>query len=168
MNRYRHDPTKSLVGFSLGEVAYAVEISRVREICNPLPVIALPKAPEAVVGVSDYRGEVVPVVDLRIRLGLGQSNMTRRTKWIIVDVGKRHVALIVDTVTDVFGTGGAELKQAPKLGGGEDVRGIAGVTTQNGVMTFVLDVSTFGGLTEPVAQQDLEQVVHATYPPRAS
>ena len=68
--RQRHDPSKNLVGFIVGDVHYAVSIHRVREIANPLQLVALPKAPRAVTGVADYRGEVVPVIDLRVRFGL--------------------------------------------------------------------------------------------------
>src|SRR6202008_4181660 len=54
--RYRNDQAKNLVSFLVGEVRYAVEIHLVREIVNPLPVVALPHAPEEVIGVSDTRG----------------------------------------------------------------------------------------------------------------
>ncbi len=149
--RQRHDPSKNLVGFVVGDVEYAVEIARVREITNPLPVVGLPHAPAAVVGVADYRGEVVPVVDLRTRFGLTSVPATRRTKWIVVDVLGRAVALVVDAVSEVFGTGGAELRPAPPLGAGEDLRGIAGVGNHGGALIFVLDVARLRELTEPLA-----------------
>ena len=150
-NRQRHDPSKNLVGFVVGDVEYAVDIARVREIANPLPLVALPHAPAAVVGVADYRGEVVPVVDLRARFGLAWAPATRRTKWIVVDVVGRAVALVVDGVTEVFGTGGAELRPAPPLGGGEDLRGLAGVGSHGGALIFVLDTLRLRELTEPLA-----------------
>jgi purine-binding chemotaxis protein CheW len=149
-HRQRHDPTKSLVGFFVGDVHYAVPIDRVREICNPMPVVAMPNAPPAVVGVADYRGHVVPVVDVRLRFGLPPLAMTRRTKWILVDVHERFVALVVDAVTEVFGTGGAELRPSPSLGGGEDTRGIAGVTNLGDAMVFVLEPARFAELTLPM------------------
>lgn len=149
--RARHDPAKSLVGFVVGDVRYAVPIARVREISNPLTLVALPHAPHAVVGVSDYRGDVVPVVDLRTRFGLATAPPTRRTKWIIAAVSDRFVALVVDAVTEVFGTGGAELRPPPSLGGGDDVRGIIGVTSSEEGLVFVLDTTRLRDLTEPLA-----------------
>jgi purine-binding chemotaxis protein CheW len=189
MQRYRHDPSKNLVGFVVGEVEYAVAIARVREIANPLLLVSLPQAPRAVVGVADYRGEVVPVVDLRMRFGLPAAAATRKTKWIVVDVGgpekpprpergevgggqgaptrppepletsaERHgstasrlVALVVDAVTEVFGTSGADLRPSPALGGGEDLRGIAGVASHAGGLVFVLDTTRLRDLAEAVA-----------------
>jgi purine-binding chemotaxis protein CheW len=150
-HRQRHDPSKNLVGFVVGDVEYAVEIKRAKEIANPLPIVPLPHAPPAVVGVADYRGEVVPVVDLRLRFGLATVPATRRTKWIVVDVSGRSVALVVDAVTEVFGTGSAELRAAPPLGGGEDLRGIAGVGTHGSALIFVLDTAKLRDLTESLA-----------------
>jgi len=86
MARHRHDPFKDLVGFLLGEVMYAVRIEVVREIVNPLTIVDLPRAPASVKGVADYRGEVVPVVDLRQRFGLPLVSPSRKTKWIVLDV----------------------------------------------------------------------------------
>jgi purine-binding chemotaxis protein CheW len=149
--RQRHDPSKSLVGFAVGEVQYAVPIARVKEITNPMPLVELPHAPHAIVGVADYRGEVVPVVDLRTRFGLPRAGVTRKTKWIVVDAAGRTVALVVDAVTEVFGTGGVDLRAAPSLGGGDDVRGIAGVTNFGGRMVFVLETARLRELTEPLA-----------------
>ncbi|HJL32604.1 MAG TPA: chemotaxis protein CheW, partial [Polyangiaceae bacterium LLY-WYZ-15_(1-7)] len=68
--RQRSDRSKNLVGFQVGDVRYAVDILRVREIINPLPLVELPHAPPSVLGVADHRGEVVPVLDLRRRFGL--------------------------------------------------------------------------------------------------
>ena len=149
--RQRHDPSKSLVGFHVGDVHYAVPIDRVKEISNPLEMVALPHAPPAVVGVADYRGDVVPVVDLRARFNLATTVVTRKTKWLVVEVAGRMVALVVDAVSEVFGTGGAELRPAPALGSGDDVRGIAGVANHGGTLVFVLDTSRLRDLTEPLA-----------------
>jgi purine-binding chemotaxis protein CheW len=151
IHRQRHDPSKNLVGFVIGDVEYAVAISRVREIANPIQVVSLPHAPPAVVGVADFRGEVVPVIDLRSHFGLVPAPATRRTKWIVVDVSGRLVALVVDAVTDVFGTGGAELRPAPSLGEGDDERGIEGVATHGAGMVFVLDTGRLRELTDSLA-----------------
>lgn len=141
---------KSLVGFEVGDVAYAVPINAVREIVNPLPITPLPHVPGAVVGVGDHRGEVLPVIDLRIRFGLPRLSDPRRAKWILVNVEGHTVGLVVDRVTDVFGTGGTPLKPPPILGDGDDARGIVGVTTHEGALTFVLDLTRFRELVAPL------------------
>jgi purine-binding chemotaxis protein CheW len=149
-NKQRPDLQKSLVGFVVGDVVYAVGISSVREIVNPVPLTELPHAPPAVAGVMDHRGEVVPVVDLRARFGLPPNVDARRSKWILVDVGGRTVGLAVDRVTDVFGTAGSDIKPAPTLGRGDDERGIVGVTKHDGALVFVLDIVDFDVLTRSI------------------
>lgn len=148
--RPRHDAERSLVGFSVGDVAYAIEISHVREIVAPLSLTVLPHMPPAVVGVANHRGEVVPVVDLRQRFGVAPSSGDRRIKWILVRAGERTVGLVVDAITDVFGVPKGELLAAPGLGVGDDVRGISGVVSYDGVFVFVLDVDRFETLIEPL------------------
>jgi purine-binding chemotaxis protein CheW len=171
MARHRHDPSKDLVGFLVGDVMYAVRIEVVREIVNPLPVVELPRAPVTVKGVADYRGEVVPIVDLRERFGLEPAQRSRRTKWIVLDTGPRrpgvasspsaanatsantgapirYAALVVDAVTEVFGLAGGELRPAPPLGVGDEARGIEGVTTLGSRLVFVLDARSFGPVTQ--------------------
>ncbi len=167
--RHRHDPSKNFVGFLVGDVMYAVRIEVVREIVNPLPVVELPRAPKAIRGVADYRGVVVPVLDVRERFGL-QRVETRRTKWIVIDatrVGQQgapsptvaggsaagHAALVVDSVTEVFGTGGEDVRPAPPLGAGDDLRGIEGVTSFGGRLVFVLDARAFAALAQEALSQ---------------
>jgi purine-binding chemotaxis protein CheW len=152
-------PERQLVLFSVGSVVYGLPIDRVREVVNPLPVVELPHAPRAVIGVTDHRGEVVPVLDLRTRFHLAavdDAEGLRRIKWIILDVTEgrvaelqragggvtplsaaegasgratRLIAVVVDVVHNVFMTREA-LRPPPPLGGGEDDRGILGVLSR--------------------------------------
>lgn len=149
-----HDE-RGFVGFSLGEVHYAVPIGRVREIVNPLPLTELPHAPAAIAGVADHRGEVVAVVDLRTRFGLPRQTDQRRTKWVLVDFQGRTVGLRVDNVTEVFGQAGAPIRPAPELGSGDEVRGLAGVITHDGRMKFVLDLDRIESLTRGLQEPNL-------------
>jgi len=139
--RYRNDQAKNLVGFLVGEVRYAVDIHIVREIVNPLPLVSLPHAPAEVIGVSDHRGDVLPVIDMRLRFGLPASDNTRRTQWIIVHVPghEQLVALVVDAVADVFGAGEEDQRSVPEISHGRDVRGIAQVYAHEGSLVFVVD-----------------------------
>jgi purine-binding chemotaxis protein CheW len=143
---------RGFVGFLLGEVRYAVPISAVREIVNPLQLTELPHVPRAIAGVADHRGEVIPIVDLRVRFGLPKEQEQRRNKWILIKVQGRIVGLKVDAVTEVFGQAGIELRPAPELGEGDDLRGLAGVITHEGAMNFVLDLDSLEALTRVVEQ----------------
>lgn len=153
---------RQLVLFGVGNVVYGLPIEPVRAVVNPQPMIELPHAPAAVVGVADHRGEVVPVLDLRARFGLPpleDPEAQRRVKWIMVDVappggGSRLVAAVVDHVLNVFQTR-EPLRPPPPLGGGEDSRGILGVVSRGGGraeagLVFVLDLERLRALTEPM------------------
>jgi purine-binding chemotaxis protein CheW len=149
--RHRSDPQKNLVGFVVGPVSYAVDIARVREIVNPLEVTPLPHMPSEVAGVSDHRGEVIPVIDLRVRFGLERMESARSTKWILLHAGgERSVGIVVDSVTEVFGALEG-VRPTPEVGGNRDVRGIAGVVTHNGRLTFVLETGRFIELFESLS-----------------
>lgn len=145
--RGRPDPQRSLVGFMLDQGAYAIPINHVREIINPVPLTSLPRAPEAVAGVVDHRGEVIVVLDLRSHFRLRETPRPAREKWILTRSADVVVGLVVDHVTEVFGTQGEQLKPAPRVRG-EDLRGFLGVFSHDGKLTFVLDVKHF----EEVAQ----------------
>jgi len=152
--RARPDPQRSLVGFVVGDVNYAIEIGRVREIVNPLPVTTLPHTPPEVMGVADHRDDVVPVIQLRTRFGLPEAETTRSTKWILVDAGTHTVGLVVDAVTEVFRVIG-DLRPTPPVGGDRDLRGIVGVINHNEQLIFVLDVNRFVELALALAASGL-------------
>ena len=149
--RHRADSHKNLVGFVVGDVHYAVDIGRVREIVNPLAVTPLPHTPFEVSGVADHRGDVVPVINLRIRFGLEPRGEERGTKWILVTVADRVVGLVVDAVTEVFGARDDEIRPTPDVGGNRDLRGISGVARHEGKLTFVLDTMRFLEIIEVLA-----------------
>lgn len=149
--RNRSDPQKNLVGFVVGPAAYAIDISRVREIVNPLEVTPLPHMPPEVAGVTDHRGEVIPVIELRVRFGLDRAENARSTKWILLHAGgERSVGIIVDSVTEVFGAVEG-IRPTPEVGGDRDMRGISGVVTHNGRLTFVLETGRFIEIFETLA-----------------
>jgi purine-binding chemotaxis protein CheW len=149
--RHRPDTHKNLVGFVVGEVHYAIDISRVREIVNPLVVTALPHMPPDVAGVADHRGDVVPVIDLRVRFNLEHREDQHGTKWILITLGNRVVGLVVDSVTEVFGARNDEIRPTPDVGGNRDLRGISGVARHEGRLVFVLDTARFLDVVEALS-----------------
>lgn len=128
------------MGFMVDAVHYAVAIESVREIINPLPIVPLPHAPVAVLGLADHRGEAIPIVDLRSRLGLPKTPPTRRTKWILVMGNKGPVGLVVDGVTEVFGPAEGAERAIPELGLGDRARGLSAVFGREGGLVYVIDV----------------------------
>lgn len=142
---------KDLVGFVVGEVHYAVDIGRVQLIVSPTEITPLPHTPKDVAGVADHRGEVVPLIDLRVRFGLAPEASGRNTRWILLNTTTgRTVGLIVDAVTEVFGRGDG-VRPTPDVGGNRDLRGITGVVNNGTRLTFVLDATRFFELADELA-----------------
>src|SRR5205085_2964179 len=108
-----------LVAFEVGDVRYALAIDCVREIMRPLPALALPDAPAAVLGVIDHRGEVVPVLDLRKRFAATPSARARNARFVIVERGGRRLGLAVDGVNEVFAVEQADARIVPSEFGGQ-------------------------------------------------
>jgi purine-binding chemotaxis protein CheW len=111
------DEVVQLCTFRIGGEDYAVDILRVREIIRPRPVTPVPRAPASVEGVIRLRGEVVPVLDVRKRLGLAATPQTRRSRFLLVNVARKRIALVVDEVCEVLRLPRRELRPAPALGG---------------------------------------------------
>ena len=94
------DPIVELCAFRVGDEEYAIDLRRIREILQPLPITPVPRAPEFVEGVMDLRGDVIPVIDVRRRLGLAPQP-GGRAKILVVNVAGRVLGLVVDAVAEV-------------------------------------------------------------------
>jgi purine-binding chemotaxis protein CheW len=139
-----------LCAFYVGKQEYAVDIRRVAEILQPVPVTALPRAPEFLEGVVNLRGAIIPVVDVRKRLG-GELKSTRKTKLLICLIGRKRVALIVDGVSQVFRVKLGDLKPAPPLGESGLASCVMGVCGPPGRLRLLLDVKALLGPPPPRA-----------------
>jgi purine-binding chemotaxis protein CheW len=144
-----------LVAFTCGESDFAIDILRLKEVIQPVPVTVVPKAPGFLDGVIDVRGAILPVIDLRRRFGLTPSR-AHRDKFLIVaaDVGlgpgKRLIlALVVDRVREPIRVLRSELKPAPPLIHLEsDARAFQAVVTHANRLHMVIDADRLLGPRE--------------------
>ena len=97
------DEIHQLLSFEIAGAPYAVPVDRVREIVRMRPVTPVPRTPEEVRGVVSLRGEIIELIDLGRRLGLGSIESSRRTRIIVVKTGDDEVVgLLVDAVKEVM------------------------------------------------------------------
>jgi purine-binding chemotaxis protein CheW len=129
------DERVQLCTFRIGGEDYAVDIMRVREIIHPLPVTPVPRAPAFVEGVVRLRGEVIPVLDVRKRLGLPAVAPGRKTRHLIVNVARRRIGLVVDEVCEVLRLPRGEIRPAPALVGEDGPRFFLGVCGGEGAQS---------------------------------
>lgn len=104
------------LAFRLGEEHYAIEILRVQEIRSYEPPTRIAGAPPGVKGVVNLRGVIVPVVDLRARLGMPATEPGPTTVVIVLGLRDRVIGAIVDAVSEVVEVTDDELKAPPPLG----------------------------------------------------
>lgn len=110
------DAIVQLCTFRIGGEDYALDIMRVREIIRPLPITPVPRAPAFVEGVVRIRGEVIPVLDVRKRLGVEARPPTGKTRFLLVHVAGHRIGLVVDEVCEVVRLPRSEIRPAPVLG----------------------------------------------------
>ena len=91
-----------LVVFNLSNEDYGVDIAAVDGIVKMQAITAVPRAPSFVEGITNLRGEVLPVVDLRKRFGLPQGEATKETRIVNVEVDGIKVGMVVDAVSEVL------------------------------------------------------------------
>ncbi|MDD5347189.1 MAG: chemotaxis protein CheW [Candidatus Omnitrophica bacterium] len=104
-----------LVVFTLGDEEFGVDISQVREIVRIVQITYLPKAPVFIEGVVNLRGQVLPVIDLSKRLGVGSKERSEATRIIVVEVGENTVGMIVDSVSEVLRLSNDCVEDVPSL-----------------------------------------------------
>lgn len=131
--------TLHLVGFFLGKEEYAIEIARVQEVIRVGSWTWVPNAPEHVKGVINLRGRIIPVVDLKVRLGMGDIRVAKDTRIIVVEAGGRALGLLVDGVSQVFKMPASVVEQAPDEVSGAEKGYINGVGKMDGRLIILLD-----------------------------
>jgi purine-binding chemotaxis protein CheW len=104
-----------LVCFRMGGEEFALSIMRVREIVRPLRIVRVPRAPSFVEGVVNLRGAILPVIDLRARLRLARSDDDRRTRFLVVALGRSMVVFVVDEVHEVLRAELGQVLAAPEM-----------------------------------------------------
>ena len=125
--------------FRLGAEEYGIDILRVQEIRSYEPPTRVANAPSFVKGVVNLRGVIVPILDLRIRLGqAGEYNAF--TVVIVLNVAGRVVGVVVDSVSDVLELSADEIKPRPEVPAAIDARFITGLGKIGGRMLILLDI----------------------------
>ncbi|MFB9273589.1 chemotaxis protein CheW [Cohnella cellulosilytica] len=116
-----------VIVFTLAEEEYGIEVDKVRTIERMLPITRVPKTPAFVKGVVNLRGVVIPVIDLRGRFGLAESEYTENSRIIIVAANELEVGFIVDSANDVLDVMSDAIENPPEVVGGVKAKYLSGV-----------------------------------------
>jgi purine-binding chemotaxis protein CheW len=134
------DYSQEYLTFILGGEEYAIDILKVQEIRSYDVVTSIAHAPEFIKGVINLRGTIVPIIDLRIKFGVGEPDYTPFTVVIILNVGNRVVGIVVDAVSDVVAVLASQMHEAPTFSRAVDTRYLTGLAMLGERMLIVVDI----------------------------
>lgn len=146
--------------FNLDEEVFAVDISKVREVIEFPAITKVPQTPEFMSGVINLRGSVVPVVDLRLKFGMTETEKTVNTCIIIVEISldgeTAIVGALADAVQEVLEFEADQINPTPKIGMKLKTDFIQGMGRKDDKFIIILDIDNVFSMDELVAVQDAE------------
>lgn len=116
-----------VIVFTLAHEEYGIEVDKVKTIERMSPITRVPKTPPFVKGVINLRGVVIPVIDLRGRFGLPETEPTDNSRIIIVAANDLEVGFIVDSANDVLDVMSDTIETPPEVVGGVKAKYLSGV-----------------------------------------
>ncbi|MFO1253634.1 MAG: chemotaxis protein CheW [Inhella sp.] len=150
--------TGEYLTFRLGTEEYGIDILKVQEIRSYEQPTRIANAPDFIKGVVNLRGVIVPIVDLRVKLGCASAEVNAFTVVIVLNVRNRVVGAVVDSVSDVLELSRDQIRQAPEMtAAAVNTSYITGIATVAERMLILMDIeglmsSADMGLMESITQ----------------
>ena len=126
--------------FQLKEEEYGLEILKVREIMGIMDITTVPQTPAYVKGVINLRGQVIPVIDLRLKFGMEEGEYDKRTCIVVVNVDGLQMGIVVDTVSEVMDIESSDIEATPSFGTKLHTDYILGMGKVQGEVKILLDI----------------------------
>ncbi len=140
-NASSNDSVVQWVTFRLADELYGINVMQVQEVLRVSEIAPVPGAPHYVLGIINLRGNVVTVIDTRIRLGLSTAEVSESTRIVIIETAKHVVGILVDCVAEVVDVNGSEIESAPNVGSDESSNYIQGVVSQEKELLILVDLN---------------------------
>lgn len=128
------------VTFQLDREMYGVNVMQVREVLRYSDIAPVPGAPAYVLGIINLRGNVVSVIDTRMRFGLPPSEITDNTRIMIIESERQVVGILVDSVAEVVDLNTNEIDDTPNVGTEESAKFICGVCNREDDLLILIDL----------------------------
>lgn len=136
--------TRQYLTFKLSGEVFAVDVAKVREILELITITKVPQTPDFMRGVINLRGSVVPVVDMRLKFGMPETERTVNTCIVVVEVCCEGETLVLgalaDSVQEVFELEPEQIEPAPKIGTRINTDFILGMGKSDGGFIMILDI----------------------------
>ena len=134
------DPVLQWVTFRLDNETYGINVMQVQEVLRYTEIAPVPGAPPYVLGIINLRGNVVTVIDTRLRFGLQQTETTDQTRIVIIETENQVVGILVDAVAEVVYLRQSEIETTPNVGNDETAKFIQGVCHKNDELLILVDL----------------------------
>jgi purine-binding chemotaxis protein CheW len=155
--------TTQYLTFRLGDEIFALDISKVREVLDYTNITKVPRTPDFMRGVINLRGNVVPVVDMRLKFGMTKTERTVNTCIIIVEItleGETTVlGALTDAVQEVIELGPEQIEPAPKIGTRLNTEFIKGMGKRDDHFIIILNIDRVFSADELSLVQDAGSVL---------
>ena len=129
------------VTFQLDREIYGVNVMQVREVLRYSDIAPVPGTPAYVLGIINLRGNVVTVIDTRMRFGLPSAEITDNTRIMIIESEKQVIGILVDSVAEVVDLDTADIDDTPNVGTEESAKFICGVCNRNNELLILIDLN---------------------------
>ena len=136
-----NDEVLQWVTFKLDSEKYGINVMQVQEVLRYSEIAPVPGAPIYVLGIINFRGNVVTVIDTRSRFGLESSEITDNTRVVIIESDKQVIGILVDSAAEVVYLRASEIDVAPNVGNDESAKFIQGVTNRDGELLILVDLN---------------------------
>ena len=136
--------TTQYLTFKLADETFTVDVAKVREILDYTPATKVPGTPEFMRGVINVRGNVVPVVDMRLKFGLSATEKTVDTCIVVMEIRVEEdttvLGAMVDSVQEVFELEASQIEPPPRIGTRWRTEFIKGIGKRNDELIIILDI----------------------------
>lgn len=146
-----------IVEFGIGNNKFGINVIKVKEIINPVPITMVPQAHKNVEGIIELRGEVLPVVNVATALGFPASSEPEEDKFIVAEFNKQKIVFHVHSVTQIHRISWGQIEKPSDMYQGQDSQ-IIGVVKLNGDMILLLDFEKIVVEINPESGINIQQV----------
>lgn len=136
-----NDDHRQCVTFRLEYEIYGINVMLVQEVLRITDIAPVPGAPNYVIGIINLRGNVVTVIDTRMRFGLPPKEMDDSTRIVIIESENLTVGIVVDSVSEVVDIYAKDIETAPNVGNDETARYIEGVVSKGEELLILVDLN---------------------------
>jgi purine-binding chemotaxis protein CheW len=126
--------------FFLASEEYGVEILKVQEIIGRMPITPVPLTSKYILGVINLRGKIHPIMDLKVKFGMDQSEITDETCIIVIKTASLMMGVLVDKVSEVVNVASGDIEDTPSFGADVDTEYLLGVGKTGGRVRLLLDI----------------------------